>query len=230
MEGAQLLIAHAVKLAILVVLAGLITTRRYRQCWSLTAYLLVALAGNSMTSFWPERFFNYHFYAGRQAIFDALKLLIALELSHRVFAAFPGAMSRWRAIALVVLVATTSAVALSGATDSARVAYDWQPRIVTGATWILSAIALLVAWHRLPIDSWHYAILVGYVPYLLVFTTGLNIIRKYGWSVHWATGTVQSLAYLVLMLWWAYAAWRPQESRLPPAGRAGPPLALQSMA
>lgn len=230
MEGAQLLIAHAVKLAILVVLAGLIATRRYRQCWSLTAYLLVALAGNSMTSFWPERFFNYHFYAGRQAIFDALKLLIALELSQKVFAAFPGAMSRWRAIALVVLVATTSAVALAGATDSARVVYDWQPRIATGAIWILCAIAMLVAWHRLPIDSWHYAILVGYVPYLLVFTTGLNIVRKHGWSVLSAAGTVQSIAYLALMMWWAYAAWRPQESRLPVPVRARPRLALETTA
>jgi hypothetical protein len=139
-------------------------------------------------------------------------------------------MSRWRVIAIVVLVATTSAVALSGATDSARVAYDWQPRISAGAIWILSAIALLVAWHRLPIDSWHYAILVGYVPYLLVFTTGLNIIRTYGWSVLSATGTAQSLAYLVLMLWWAYAAWRPQESSLLVPVRARPRLELETTA
>ena len=215
MDGAQLLIAHAVKVAILVALVGLFATRRYRQCWSVTAYLVIVLVGNSMTSFWPERFYNYHFYTGRQALFDVLKLLIALELSQKVFAAFPGAMSRWRAIAFAVLIATACAVAFTGDEgDSAgRVAYQWQPRIVAGSIWILCAIALLVAWHRLPIGAWHYAILIGYVPYLLVFATLLNIARKHGWSTLPALGIADSIAYLALMTWWARAAWRPEEGR-----------------
>lgn len=222
MVGTQLLIAHAVKLAILATLVGLFVTRRHRQCWSVTAYLVVALIGNSMTSFWPERFYNYHFYAGRQAIFDALKLVIALELSQKVFATFPGAMSRWRVIACSVVLVTAFAVVFGGdSNDGAHVAYEWQPRIVAGAIWILCAIALLVAWHRLPISAWHYAILIGYVPYLLVFTTLLNIIRKLGWSVAPAVAIADSLAYLALILWWTWAAWRPEE-RPPAAGARAP--------
>jgi hypothetical protein len=209
---AQILVAHAVKLAVVVILAGLAATGRYRLCWSMTAYLVVVLAGNCMTTFWPERFYNYEFYTGRQAIFDAFKFLMALELSHRVFATFPGAMSRWRAIALAVLIVTTCAVLFAGEADRAtHVAYQWQPRIVAGAIWMLCAIALLVAWHRLPIDGWHYAILVGYVPYLVVFTTILNIAQKH-WSALPAFGIADSVAYLMLMMWWGYAAWRKAES------------------
>lgn len=229
MGGAQDILAHAVKIAIVVTLVGLVATQRHRRCWSLTAYLLVALAGNCMVSFWPERFYNYHFYTGRQALFDVFKLLIALELSHKVFGAFPGAMSRWRAIALAVLIVTTGAVVFAGGTDHVtHVAYQWQPRIVAGAIWILCAIALLVAWHRLPIDAWHYAILVGYVPYLVVFTTLLNLVQRQ-WSSLPALGLADSVAYLMLMMWWAFAAWRPAEKPAL-AARVSPPLVLETTA
>jgi hypothetical protein len=228
--GAQDLVAHAVKLAIVVILAGLFSTGRYRQCWSVTAYLVVALAGNCMISFWPERFYNYHFYTGRQAIFDVFKLLIALELSQKVFAAFPGAMSRWRVIALAVVVVTTGAVLLPAEADTATsVAYEWQPRIVAGSIWILCAIALLVAWHRLPIEGWHYAILAGYVPYLVVFTTILNLVPK-RWSALAAFGIADSVAYLMLMVWWAAAAWRKVESPSAASERAARRLVLEPTA
>lgn len=220
MGGAQVLIAHAAKVVILVALVGLAATGRYRRCWSLTGYLVVALVAICMISFWPERFYNYHFYAARQAAFDVFKLLIALEISHKVFAAFPGAMSRWRAIAFVVLAVTTCAVILSTGNDPVLyVAYHWQPRIVAGAIWMLCAIALLVAWHRLPIDAWHHAILAGYIPYLVVFTTIMNMIPRH-WSAFEAFGLADDTAYLMLVSWWAYAAWRPEERRVP----AGAPV------
>src|SRR5688500_18090471 len=159
MGGAQLFISYAVKVAILVALVGLVATRRFRLCWSLTAYLVVVLATASMISFWPESFYNYYFYTGRQAVFDVLKLCVALEIAHKVFATFPGALSRWRVVSFGVLVVTTAAVVGASWNDPVvYAAYHWQPRISAGAAWILCAIALLVGWHRLPIDAWHYAI------------------------------------------------------------------------
>lgn len=230
MGGAQTLVAHAVKVAALVALVGLISTGRYRSCWSLTAYLVVALAGNSMISFWPDRFFNYYFYTARQAVFDVLKLCIALELSHKVFAAFPGALSRWRAVSFLVLVVTTAAVVGASWNDPiVYAAYHWQPRISAGAAWILCAIALLVGWHRLPIDAWHYAILVGFIPYLVLFSTSMTLITM-RWSALEAFGLAHSVAYLVLMVWWAYAAWRPPDSRSAAGGRPLPGLPREQSA
>ena len=226
----QVLVSHAVKVAIVVVLVGLIATGRYRRCWSLTGYLAVALAGNVMISFWPERFYNYHFYTARQAVFDVFKLLIALELSHKVFAAFPGAMSRFRAIALAILAVTTCAVVAAGGNDPVLyVAYHWQPRIVAGAIWLMCAIGLLVAWHRLPIDGWHHAILVGYVPYLVVFTTIMNMIPG-RWPAFAAFGLADDVAYLMLVSWWAYAAWRPERSRVATGARVPSRLVFEPTA
>src|SRR5687768_4621188 len=142
MDAAQVLLSHAVKVAIVVVLAGLAARKRYQRCWSVTGYLLFALVGNCLVTSWPERFYTYDFYAARQAGFDVFKLLIALEISQKVFAAFPGAMSRWRAIAFVVLLVTTLAVVFGGGIDPRLdVVFQWQPRIIAGATWILCAIA-----------------------------------------------------------------------------------------
>ena len=54
----QVLIAHAVKVLVLVTLAGIVARHRARLCWSFVAYLAVVLAGNSLVSFWPARFFT----------------------------------------------------------------------------------------------------------------------------------------------------------------------------
>ena len=222
MGGAQLLVSHAVMVAILVALVGLVATRRFRECWSLTAYLVVVLATASMIAFWPDRFYNYYFYTGRQAVFDVLKLCVALEISRKVFASFPGALSRWRVVSFVVLVVTTAAVVGASWNDPVvYAAYHWQPRISAGAAWILCAIALVVGWHRLPIDAWHYAILVGFIPYLVVFSTTMTLITM-RWSAWYAIGLVDSVAYLALMIWWAYAAWRPPEVLSPAGGRVAP--------
>ena len=57
MTAQQVLIAHAVKILVLLTLAGIVARRRWASCWSFTGYLAVILVCNSLVSFWPERFF-----------------------------------------------------------------------------------------------------------------------------------------------------------------------------
>ena len=222
MGGAQLFLAHAVKIAIIVALIGLVVRRRYGSCWSITAYLAFALVTNAIFSFWPETH-TYQRALARQAVFDAFKLAIALELAHRVFAAFPGALSRWRWGAGAVLVVTTMALAAAPRALDQHVLWEWQPRIMAGALWLLCGISVLVVYHRLPIDRWHHHVLLGYTAYLVVFNVILRLLGTWGWSASPALGVLDSAAYLALMAWFAVEAWHPAGAldEVPVAVRGG---------
>lgn len=58
MSELQVPLAHAVKLALVAVLAGLFLRDRARLCWSFVAYAAAILVGNTLVSFWPERFYK----------------------------------------------------------------------------------------------------------------------------------------------------------------------------
>ena len=53
MSELQVAVSHAVKLALVAVLAGLFVRGRARLCWSFVAYAAAILVGNSLTSLWP---------------------------------------------------------------------------------------------------------------------------------------------------------------------------------
>ena len=211
MSSAQLLIAHGVKLCILATLVGLFARKRAHLCWSFVAYLVTVLVCNSLISFWPEQFYTPWFYILQQGLFDALKLGVAAELTYRTFRAFPGAASRARLL-LAPLFAFTAMFVISvpnGATYNDMVV-RYHPQVQTGAIWVMTGIALLIAWYRVPVHAMHRAILLGFASYLLIFVTLSNILRDFG-AVELARplGLIDSYAYLFLMGWWAYATWVP---------------------
>jgi hypothetical protein len=211
MTASQVLIAHAVKILVLLTLAGILARRRWSHCWSFTTYLAVILLCNSLVSFWPERFYQPWFYLVRTGLYDGLKVAIAIELAYRTFQAFPGARATARQL-LFVLVAVSSAVLVAVPWDSSYGAalFEWEPRILTGTIWLLNALAVIVIWYRVPIHAYHKAILLGFVPYLLVFTILLRLLRHYGWEILPLVQAAEPAAYLLLMGWWAWAAWEPE--------------------
>lgn len=208
MTASQVLIAHAVKILVLLTLAGILARRRWGLCWSFTAYLAVILVCNSLVSFWPERFYEPWFWIARTALYDALRIAIALELAYRTFQAFPGAQATARRILFALLIATTAAlVALPWDSSYGMAVLVWEPRVLMGTIWLLNALAVVVIWYRLPIHPYHKAILLGFVPYLLVFTTLLRLLRHYGWEILPLVQSAEPAAYMLLMGWWAWAAW-----------------------
>ena len=107
MSELQVPLAHAVKLALVAVLAGLFLRDRARLCWSFVAYAAAILLGNTLASFWPARFYNPSFWVLKQGVYDALKMAVALELAWRAFEAFPGAMRTARRAVLALLAVST---------------------------------------------------------------------------------------------------------------------------
>jgi hypothetical protein len=219
MTDLQVLIAHAVKLALVAVLAGLLVRGRARLCWSFVAYAAAVLVGNSMTSFWPARFLNPSFWILKQGAYDALKMAVALELAWRAFEAFPGAMRAARVALLGLLAMSTVVLGALTPPSSYLTLWEWQPGVATAALWLLTATALLVVWYQVPVHDWQRAILLGFAPYLLVFVTLIGLLQRHGWSAATEMGTLDVTAYLALVTFWAWAVWR-REPAAPEAVRA----------
>jgi hypothetical protein len=222
MSELKLVIAHAVKLGVLAVIAGLLWRGKTRQCCVFPVYLVVILAGNTLTSVWPERFQNPSFWMLKQGLYDILKMAIALELAWRALAAFPGAMQTARRVFVVLLTATTLTLSLLTPTSSYRTLWEWQPRIVTASLWLFTATALLVVWYQIPVHDWQRAITLGFTCYLLVFGVALDMLKRHGWEIKPVAALIDALAYLGLILFWVWAVWRPEPegARLAPARTA----------
>jgi hypothetical protein len=217
MSGAQLVLAHANKIVMVALLAGMVWRGRLGQCWAFSAYVGAALVGNALSSFWPDRFFTPSFWMFKQAVYDALKMAIGLELAYRAFAAFPGAWRTARLVLLAVFAVSTFALAFLTPRASYETVWDWQPSILTAAVWLLTATALIVTWYRLPIGAWPRVIMLGLAPYLLTFATMLRLIQRRGGSIEWV-GVLDSVAWLVLTGFWVYTAWGRDRGASGPTG------------
>lgn len=208
MTELQVALAHAVKLALVAVLAGLFVRGRGRLCWSFVVYAVAILVGNSLTSLWPERFLNPSFWILKQGVYDALKMAVALELAGRAFGAFPGAMRTARLALLALLAVSTLVLGALTPPSSYLTLWEWQPGVATAALWLLTATALLVVFYQVPVHDWQRAIMLGLAVYLLVFVTLIGEIQRRGWGVRAQLGTLDVAAYLALAAFWAWAAWR----------------------
>jgi len=210
MGALQLLLAHLVKAALVVLLAGMLVRGRLGLCWSFGLYLLAILVGNTLATLLPQQFFTYSFWMLKQGVYDLLKVAVALELAWRAFAAFPAAWRTARVVLLTIVVLSGLWVAWLTPRSFATL-WQWQPGAVTAAIWLLTATALLVVFYQVPIGDWQRAIMLGLAPYLLVFVTLLDVLRRHGWDVRNEVSLADATAYLALVVFWAWAAWRREQ-------------------
>jgi hypothetical protein len=207
MSWPQLVLAHANKVVMLALLAGMIWRARLGQCWWFSAYVVAAIAGNALSSVWPDRFYTPWFWMLKQAVYDVLKLAVGLELAYRALAAFPGAWRMARLVFPALLLVSTVALGWLTPRGSYELMWRWQPSVMTAAVWLLTATALLVTWYHLPIGEWQRAIMLGFAPYLLISATLLRMLQRRGFTFA-GIGVWDSVAWLALMTFWAYVAWR----------------------
>jgi hypothetical protein len=204
----------------LVALGGLLARRKVHVCRLFVLFLGAVALADLLQLVWPERFYRQWFWFGSQLVIDVLRFALALELTYRTFRAFPSARATARGVLLVVLLITLAVVFAGtgnleppeGAPDLGPLISRVQPRVLNGAIWLLTAIAALILWYRLPVHPLHKAILIGLVPYLLVFTVSLNVIESQGWAVRESVNLALGPAYLLLLTYWAVAAWRRAEA------------------
>lgn len=214
MSAHELLVANLVRTAILLIFVGLLVRRRAHLCGSFAVYLAATLAGNSMVSFWPERFYTRSFYILKESVYNVLMLCIAAELAYRVFRAFPGALARARLVLAPMLgMVTLGIISVPWGTDFLDIVTRYHPQIQTGIIWLLSATAVLAIWYNIPLHFLHRALLLGLSSYLIVFATLANILRSFGYDrMREMLGMVDAYAYLALVTWFAITAWRSEEA------------------
>jgi hypothetical protein len=213
-------IGVATTIVAILALAGVVVRRRVGVCWTFVPYLGVIVATDLLVLIWPEHFYRQWFWFGSQLVINVLRFALALEMTYKTFRAFPSARVTARGV-LFVLLLITLVIVFAGTSDLepaegapalgpliSRV----QARVVNGALWLLSAIAGLVLWYRLPVHPFHKAILIGYVPYLLVFTVSLNLIESQGWDIRTQVNYLHTSAFLAVLMYWTMAAWRRAEA------------------
>jgi len=209
----QVLIAHIVKVLALFTLVGIVWRGRAHLCWSFVGYLLTVLVFNSLCTFWPETFFTGWFWILQEGFYSALNMAIAVELGFRIFQAFPAAQATARRLLFLLLIATSTALIgiplIPKGAGMAGAVLDWQSRVLTGTIWLMNGLALLITWYRVPVHAYHKAILLGFVPYLLVFTTMLTLLGHYRWLER-AIQSADPAAYMLLMAFWMWSAWKPE--------------------
>ena len=211
---AQLAVAIVVKLLVLALIVGVLRKGLHRQCWSFLAYLVMIftygtleLTGILFYSWpgleWPRVLWNHDFWDFKQTAYEVIKFGVAIELGARVVAAFPGAWRTARALLVLTLLTTTAVVALG---DTPQ-----HPLRGTATIWLFASSSLVVTFFRLPIRSWYRALLLGFVPYLFIFTTLTGLLAARGLAAAKVLGSIDQVAYFVLVAWWTYSAWRGDE-------------------
>lgn len=222
MSIAQIAILGGGTLLLALVLAGLVARGRTRLCLSFTVHVAAVVVSNSLILLWPSRFFAWSFYLAKEAVLNLVTLAVALELTLRVFQAFPAAIRTARRAFLLVLAVTAIAVATAPSRPPAAGREAWaaelvlalQPRITNGTAWLFGAIFALILYYRIPLHHLHKAIAAGFMAYLLLFTFVLDLISRADPALYRAMSYANSIAYTMLEVYWIWAAWRPDA---PPA-------------
>jgi len=211
MSTLQSTIAVLVLVIMPILLAGLVLRRRYDVAYTFTIYLAVVFVTDLLAVLWPGTFYRRVFYLHKENVMNALRFGVALELMYRTFRAFPSAHRTARAVVLaLVSVALVVVLAATGdQPDAYTLVNKVQPRVISASVWLFTALAALILWYRLPVESFHKAILLGWVPYLLIFSAALNYVGEYGQQFITLTNYVHTLAYLGLLVFWTRAAWAP---------------------
>lgn len=189
--------------------AGVVYRRRYRLWSSFAVYLMVVMLASAGQAFWPATFHTPAFWQIKETTYVALRFAMAAELAVRTFRSFPGAQAVLHKMVLFILLGTLVALLVAPAGHGyTSFIGELQPRVLNGSVWILTAIAGLILWYRLPVHPFHKAVLLAYVPYVLVFTAAMSYLGDAGWQRARPVLYLNQLAYVVLLVFWNVAIWR----------------------
>jgi hypothetical protein len=188
-------------------LGTLLWRRHYRRLPLFVLYVAGVQVFNVVYMLHP----TWETYMLLQVVAAALRLGLALELTNGIFGAFPAAAVTARRVMLVLLVATAVTALATAPRDVTytRMHAESIPRMASAAIWMLSALAALVLWYRLPLAPLPRAILMGYAPYLLLFTILMSLLfENPSPRVRLWVGYLDPLAFFVLVNYWLRVAWR----------------------
>lgn len=196
-------------LGLLVALAaGIVGRRRVGQCVVFSAYVAAATCFTALILLFPASYTPEAFIV-KQGIYDSLLFGMSLEISYRAFSAFTGIANQVRGFLAMAVVASSLSIFLLTPpnpiyADIAR----YQPGITTAGIWCLAFVALLIVWYQIPVPPFTRSIILGYVPYLVVFVVCTDFIGRLGWGAIKEINVANALAYDTVAGYLAYQAWR----------------------
>jgi hypothetical protein len=216
MPGYETVLLFLALLLIGATIVGTVKRGRFRLCRMFLLFLVTVFVTDVLAEFWPDPFYTRDFWLIRESLHNMLRYAVALELAYFAFRSFPGARSTARNLLLVLLVTTLGSViaaswGLSSLPNFQEIIGQIQLPQLIGVMWLLMGIAGLILWYRLPVDRMHKSILLGWVPFLLIFSGGVKLAEAYDWTpsiIPWVN-YVTTGAYFLLLTYWARAAWAP---------------------
>ncbi|HVR70927.1 MAG TPA: hypothetical protein VMT87_08785 [Vicinamibacteria bacterium] len=220
MSPAHLFVGRMAMFCMGAALIGLFVKHRWRLWYTFALLLLIVSVHDSLVALWPAQFHRNQVWRAKETVLILVRLAMVVELAIRVFRGFPGALAAARRLLLVICASTFLAVLALPVRRGGHEGFvgEIMPRVLNGTIWLFAALAVLILWYRLPVHWFQKAILLSYVPYLLVFTVAMNMLGDLGWQrAAWAD-TLSVVAYLLLLLYWTYTAWRRDPVTRGPAG------------
>jgi len=210
MSSLELRLGQIGTLGLAAVLLGIVARGRIRLWYSFALSLVINLVHQVFVSFWPETFHRRDIWAAKEAALHLVRVAMVVEITARVFRRFPGAMAAARRVVVLILAVTFVLALLVGSDWSHYEGFVGQlmPRLLNGTIWLFTSLAILILWYRLPVHWFPKAILLSYVPYLLVFTVAMNALGELGWQKAAWADRANAIAYFVLLLYWTWLAWR----------------------
>jgi hypothetical protein len=206
MTTLQVVIWALGQLQMIALLAILIVRRHYQRVPIFTIYVVGSIALGAF------RALNYTWngFMISAVVTAALRFGVALELTRCIFGAFPAAATTARRMVFWILL-VTAVICFAMTSPSAtytRVHAEAVPRLGATGIWILTALAGLVLWYRLPLAALPRAILIGYAPYLLVYTICMSLyFSSEAQPYRSLIGYVNSGSFMVVVGYWMWVAW-----------------------
>jgi hypothetical protein len=205
MELAQTIVGYVAMATMVAILAGVFRRRLYRVCRTFPVYVAAVLVADVLVAVRRE-WFTWTFWMVKETTYAVLLFMLALELTRLVFQAFPGALATARRVLLVAVVLILLAVL--SIPPGITIPPMAQPRVMNGTALLFAAVWALILWYHLPVHPFHLAIVQGIVPYLLVSTVLLRLLAMWGIQYREWMGLADSIAYVLMLVYWARAVWR----------------------
>ncbi len=212
MAPEHVFVANLCSVVMVLLVMGLVLTRRYRLSRFFFAYILAVLVADRLIVAWPETFYAAWFWTLKENVFAVFKMAIALELGLLTFSEFP----RARRLFLSIVAAAAAAVAVL-AIAPARLqpgdaAIGWVSAVVTreqaGLLYVLASVIAIAAYYRVPFHPFHRGVVLGFALYLVAFTGSVALLRAFGASFWPVYAALDPAAYASTVGVWTWYAWR----------------------
>lgn len=194
------------------VLSGLIVRGLLSRAIGFAAYLLSISVSALLMVGWPKTFFRFEPWLAMEVTHAFLRHLVAVELAFHTFKAFPAARRRIRVFlwAMTIFALAAPFIVPAELFDRGGLRFGVLPRMLYAAVWLFTGLGALVLWYRLPLSRLHKAILMGFVPYLLVFNVLLNALGEFGLVHLDIVNFINAAAWMIVAGFWAWVVWQPR--------------------